>query len=145
MVTILNSLIAMGDNTAYRSPFTQDRLWDHIATDKDAVSRFVAMRDGYVMGFQYTKWADQDTGVANIASFIDPRAQGQGVGSALFAQTVLAAKKAGVMTLDATVRTVNVSGLGYYTAMGFKDNHVYRDVTLSDGTRVDQVQKLYRI
>jgi hypothetical protein len=57
----------------------------------------------------------------------------------------LAAKQAGVVTLDATIRTDNVSGLAYYTAMGFVDHQMYRDVTLSDGTRVDQVQKLYQV
>jgi hypothetical protein len=29
--------------------------------------------------------------------------------------------------------------------MGFVDHQMYRDVTLSDGTRVDQVQKLYQV
>ena len=39
MVRIMNGVIAMGDNTAYRTPFTQDRLWDHMALNADAVSR----------------------------------------------------------------------------------------------------------
>jgi len=143
MVRIMNGLIAMGDNTAHRRPFTQDRLWERIASD--TVSRLVASRDGHVLGFQYANWVDKAVGLTYIASFIDPRAQGQGVGRALFAQTVLAAKRLGVVTLDATIRTDNVLGLAYYTAMGFVDNQVYRDVTLSDGTRVDQVQKLYQI
>jgi len=51
MVRIINGLIAMGDNTAHRTPFTQDRLWDHIASNTDAVSRLVAVRDGHVLGF----------------------------------------------------------------------------------------------
>jgi len=145
MVRIINGLIAMGDNTAHRTPFTQDRLWDHIASNTDAVSRLVAVRDGHVLGFQYTNWADKTAGRAYIASFMDPKAQGQGIGRALFTHTVLAAKQAGVVTLDATIRTDNVSGLAYYTAMGFVDHQMYRDVTLSDGTRVDQVQKLYQV
>jgi L-amino acid N-acyltransferase YncA len=145
MVRIMNGLIAMGDNTAYRTPFTQDRLWDHMALNADVVSRLVAVRDGHVLGFQYTNWADKPAGRAYIASFMDPRAQGQGIGRALFTQTVLAAKQAGVVTLDATIRTDNVSGLAYYTAMGFVDHQIYRDVALSDGTRVDQVQKLYQV
>jgi GNAT superfamily N-acetyltransferase len=145
MVRIMNGLIAMGDDTAYRTPFTQDRLWDHMALNADVVSRLVAVRDGHVLGFQYTNWTDKPAGRAYIASFMDPRAQGQGIGRALFTQTVLAAKQAGVVTLDATIRTDNVSGLAYYTAMGFVDHQIYRDVTLSDGTRVDQVQKLYQV
>ena len=87
MVRIMNGLIAMGDNTAYRTPFTQDRLWDHMALNADAVSRLVAVRDGHVLGFQYTNWADKPAGRAYIASFMDPRAQGQGIGRALFTQT----------------------------------------------------------
>ena len=54
MVRIVNGLIAMGDNTAHRRPFTQDRLWERIASDTDTVSRLVAVRDSHVLGFQYT-------------------------------------------------------------------------------------------
>lgn len=117
----------------------------HLADMVRIMNGLIAVRDGDVLGFQYTNWADKPAGRAYIASFMDPRAQGQGIGRALFTQTVLAAKQAGVVTLDATIRTDNVSGLAYYTAMGFVDHQIYRDVALSEGTRVDQVQKLYQV
>lgn len=71
--------------------------------------------------------------------------QGRGVGHMLFAATLERARAAGVSVMDATIRTDNAPGRGFYAKLGFRDHQVYRQVALSDGMVVDQVQTLFYI
>lgn len=55
-----------------------------------------------------------------IGTHISPRAQRQGVGTALFACSKEAALIAGLKKIDAFIGSDNASGLSYYDAMGFR-------------------------
>ena len=70
-----------------------------------------------------------------IGTHIGPDAHRKGVGKALFAESVAAARFAGIENIDAYIGADNASGLAYYAAMGFT---TYREPT-------GIVQKVYRI
>ena len=97
----------------------------------------VALLNGRVAGFQFLAWPDPDHNPgpdgflipedwAIIATFVDGAAQGHGIGKRLFAVTREAARDAGVVEIDATIRAENTVGLAYYSSIGFKD---YRKTT----------------
>ncbi|MDB5552313.1 MAG: GCN5-related N-acetyltransferase, partial [Rhizobium sp.] len=67
----------------------------------------------------------------------------KGVGTALFPVTRAAAEKLGLAFINATIRADNVSGLAYYTAMGFEDYDRQVGVPLLDGTPVDRIKKRF--
>ncbi len=148
MTAILNEIIALGGTTAHQRPFDEDRMLHHYIAPPDPLSCQVAEDDGTVLGFQYLGWAtDPDDpmpeGWAIIASFVASSAAGKGVGQHLFAATKAVAIKAGVKTIDATIRADNVPGLRYYGGLGFTDYDRLIGVPLRDGTVVDRVRKRY--
>ena len=53
------------------------------------------------------------------------------------------AQDLGLKAINATIRADNVSGLAYYTKMGFETYHRVKQVPLSDSTPVDRVKKRY--
>lgn len=71
-------------------------------------------------------------GWAVIATYVDPHAHKRGIGRSLFAETARAAKAAGAVFIDATIRKENKGGLAYYQAMGFRD---YREGTATISKR----------
>lgn len=90
----------------------------------------VAEQDGRVIGFQSLKraWPDNPYDVAEgwgiIGTHIHPDAGRGGLGRKLFAESLAAAKAAGLQHIDATIGADNEAGLAYYAAMGFVP---YRD------------------
>ena len=90
----------------------------------------VAEQDGRVVGFQSLKraWPDNPYDVAEgwgiIGTHIHPDAGRGGLGRKLFAESLAAAKAAGLQHIDATIGADNEAGLAYYAAMGFVP---YRD------------------
>ncbi|MBB6504443.1 ribosomal protein S18 acetylase RimI-like enzyme [Sphingomonas endophytica] len=87
----------------------------------------VAIDDGGVaIGFQSLIRAETGNrynvpaGWGIIGAHISPRAHRQGVGSALFRSSREAAEEAGLEKIDAYIGADNLSGLGYYEAMGFQ-------------------------
>lgn len=150
MTALLNEIIAIGGTTAYTTPFDEDYLLEKYIDLPELVCCHVAEIDNAVLGFQWLRWGDIDQdnvpkGWAVIASFVDSQAAGKGIGRQLFKATVKSAQRAGVKTIDATIRADNVSGLRYYGGMGFQDYDLMRDVPLSDGTRIDRVRKRFEI
>ncbi|MGR3499778.1 MAG: GNAT family N-acetyltransferase [Limimaricola soesokkakensis] len=148
MCAILNPLIAAGGSTAHRRPFDATRMLQHYLAPDELVSCVVAELDGRVVGFQSLVWADDPEdplpeGWAVIASFVQRGLTGLGIGRAMFEATQVAAKAAGVVAMDATIRADNPAGLRYYAAMGFDDWDLLRAVPLSDGTPVDRIRKRY--
>lgn len=129
MAGLLNAIIARGGTTAYREPFSEERMRaDYVEADR-GISTVVADRDGTILGFQALHWPDPDWTGANplpadwayIATYVAIGAQGQGIGARLFAATREAARAAGVRMIDATIRRENAGGLAYYSRMGFAD------------------------
>ena len=148
MTAILNDHIAGGTTTAHQSPFTEIRMERHYIAPPNGISCFVAQWQDEVVGFQSLAWPNVhvDTfarGWAIIASFAAAKHTGRGIGRLLFSETRAAAIKAGVVTIDATIRADNIGGLAYYDAIGFVDYRVKQNVALSSGNRVDRICKRY--
>lgn len=146
MVTVLNEIIALGGTTAHQTPFDAAKMQSHYIAGAAVISCQVAEERGQVLGFQYLGWPDAGEmaqGWAIIASFVDGRAAGKGIGQRLFAATKTAAIQAGVTTIDATIRADNVAGLRYYGGLGFVDYDRLMAVPLRDGARVDRIRKRF--
>ncbi len=142
---LLNEIIAIGGSTAYEAPLTQDQFSSKFLTGNGLVSCFVAVGSNEaLLGFQWLQRSEklpEDWG--DIATFAKANSTVRGIGSALFAMTRKQALEAGVVAINATIRADNVSGLGYYSKMGFEDYNVIKGIALNDGTLVDRVQKRF--
>ena len=79
--------------------------------------------------------------IASIASFVAIGVTARGVGRALAARTLPAARQAGWAGIDATIRADNAGGLAFYSRLGFADHKVFDAVPLRDGTPVDRISK----
>lgn len=153
MSALINPIIAEGATTAHRRPFDAARMRAHYIAPPRLIACVTAWDGEALLGFQSTEFADPDWEGPHmvpedwgcIGSFVNPDAQGRGVGRALFAATLKAAQVAGAVAIDATIRADNVPGLAYYSRIGFVDYAITRDVPLSDGTRVDRISKRYDI
>ena len=153
MCDLLNPIIADGTTTAHRTPFDRDRMIGHYIAPPRLASCVTAWESEGLLGFQTLEWPDpgwdewgsvpMDWGL--IASFVAEGAQGRGVGQALFAATLEAARKTAMVAIDATIRADNVPGLAYYSRLGFLDYDRVIGVPLSDGTAVDRIRKRYAI
>ncbi len=148
MVALLNAIIAKGGTTAHQQPFDHEKMRQHYVEAQLGISTHVAVVDDEVAGFQSLEYPDPARGAmpanwAMIASFVAEGMGGRGIGKALFAATVAAAQGTGIVTIDATIRADNESGLGYYTAMGFRDYDRLDAVPLADGTKVDRIRKRF--
>lgn len=146
MAAILNEIIALGGTTAHQTPFDPEKMYHQYVARPEQVSCQVAADDGVILGFQWLGRASLDEvpqGWAVIASFVSGDAAGKGIGQHLFAATRTAATKAGIQTIDATIRADNTPGLRYYSGLGFVDYDRLIDVPLRDGTLVDRVRKRF--
>ena len=141
MATLINAIIAIGGTTAHRTPFDAEGIVAKFIAPPLLISCFVACDGAEILGFQSLDWSDPDWPGEDampadwgiIGSFVDPAAQGRGVGRALFAATREAARRAGVSTIDATIRRENTGGLAFYDGLGFTD---YRSDELSISKRL---------
>ncbi len=151
MCALLNAVIAEGGTTAHQRPFDEARLVGHYISPPRSVSCTVAEDGGAILGFQALEWCDPDwrgpgrlpPDWAVIASFVAPVQQGRGIGVALWAATIGAARAAGVRSIDATIRADNHAGLRYYGGLGFQDYDRLEALPLTDGTPVDRVRKRF--
>ena len=148
MAALLNAVIAAGGTTAHGRPFTPDRMLHHYIQPDELVSCTVAERGGEIVGFQSLAWPRQEgyafpDGWAIIATFAKIGQTGRGIGKALFDVTKSAAGRAGIRTIDATIRADNVGGLRYYSRIGFTDYDRLIDVPMNDGTKVDRIRKRF--
>ena len=145
MADILNPLIEDGTSTAMEGAQTAADWVDLAAgADPRAACHVAETAVGLVVGFQYIKPGKQDPeGSVQIATFARINGGGRGIGRALFAATQAAAKGLGYRQIIAVIRADNVSGLGYYAKMGFRDDHVYKAVPMADGREIDRVRKVF--
>lgn len=142
MAALLNAIIAEGSTTAITEPATADGLRDYMA--QDGMVWHIAEIDGDVTGFQWI--AAHDTpGGCEIATFVDARRHGLGIGSALFEVTRLAARNAGHTWIRAEIRADNSGGLAYYRSRGFEPYDRKENVELADGRIVDKVLTRYEL
>lgn len=153
MCALLNPIIEEGSTTAHRNLFNENRMRDTHITAPLLIRTTLAFEGDTLLGFQLLEWADPDydgpealpADWAVIASFVRIGAQGKGVGRILWRDTLLAAKHAGVVAVDATIRTDNISGLAYYSGLGFADYSSIDGLELSDGSIVDKIRKRFDI
>ncbi len=145
MADLLNEIIRIGGTTAYTETVTAHYLRTRMADAPEQSCWTVACApDGQIMGFQSVEpHPDLPGDSADIGSFVRVGARGQGIGSALFAQSCDSARALGYRRLVAVIRADNASGLAYYSGRGFQDYDVIRDEALANGLIVDQICKRF--
>jgi GNAT superfamily N-acetyltransferase len=144
----LNAVIAKGGTTALQSPFSADGLAQAYLDGPDVHFCFVAVdaATSRIEGFQTLVRIPALPGdVGDIGTFARVGGTKRGVGSALFAAMVEAARTHGLSAINATIRADNAGGLGFYARQGFVDHSVTLAVALADGTPVDRVHKRYAL
>lgn len=153
MCDLLNPIIREGSTTAHRSEFDAERMQATHIDEPRLIRTTLALEGDDLLGFQLLEWADPaydgpealPEGWAVIASFVRSGLQGRGVGQVLWRDTLLAAKRAKVRAIDASIRTDNLPGLAYYSKLGFRDYSSIKGMILSDGTVVDKTRKRFDI
>ena len=145
VVAILNPIIAARVYTAFDTPFT-------VAAERDYIVRFPArgvwkiaerQADGQVVGFKlvepfgpYTSAFDH---VGTMGTYVDLDQRRQGIASALFAATFLAAPQKGFEKIFTFVRADNPAALAAYTHHGFEVVGRARRHAKIDGRYIDEV------
>ena len=138
MAAILNPIILAGGTTGIEDLLDPPTLVHWFIDGPDVICCHLAEAGGRALGFQsLTCYGDLPPGWADIASFAcQPRC---GTGTALFAATRAAARTAGIITINATIRADNVGGLVFYRRLGFVPYRTTPAVPLRDGTPVDRL------
>jgi GNAT superfamily N-acetyltransferase len=137
-------IIAIGGTTAHEVPLTEAEFALDYLTGPDAVCCHTAILGGRAVGFQAVGLhPDLPQGWGDIGTFVDADLQRSGAGQALFAATRAAARMAGIVTLNATIRADNVPGLAYYARIGFRDYGADPHYALSTGRVVGRVHRRY--
>ena len=123
MSLFLQQLAALGKRT---SPSDQEFVLAHYVEHPDSVLCVVAEDGGTILGFQALTVATEGNpygvtvGWGVIGTHVRPDTARRGVGRALFAATLEAAKRTGLRKIDASIGATNAEGLAYYDAMGFR-------------------------
>lgn len=140
MVAILNQIIAIGGTTAHQVPMSEADLRRYYIDGAEAITCVVAEEAGEIIGWQAIGWW---RGESHIGSFVKPGIQARGIGAALFAKSVDAARAAGLSVIHASIRADNVPGLAFYAKMGFVDYAVDAGFALSDGRVVGRIERRF--
>lgn len=107
-------------NATFETEVPSYEDWDagHLADH-----RFVAADGEQVVGWAaLTSYSDRCcyAGVADLSVYVDPAAQGRGVGRALLEQLVASAEGAGIWTLQAGIFPENEASLALHRRCGFR-------------------------
>ena len=150
MADLINAIIAIGGTTAYEDAFDAASMDAAYISLPQLVSCFVAEDDSRIVGFQgLMRSFDPDDplpdGWATIGTFAGVGLTQRGVGGALFAATLEAARVAGIAVIDATIRADNTGGLVFYSRQGFVDYDRLKSVPLKNGTPVDRIRKRFDV
>ena len=151
MCQVINPLIEAGNSTARSTLFDSSRMWHDVIATPLGLSCCVATVGHKILGFQSLDLATPPGAHSpagrwgSIASFVSAGAQGRGLGQALFDHTKFQAIAARLDFIDATIRADNVSGLRYYTELGFVDYNRVPNKPLADGRKIDRIQKRFDI
>lgn len=146
MTALQNEIIQIGGTTAYQQPRSVDAVLASYVTGPQVIACQLAEVDGKVLGFQIVgRWPGLPEGWADIGTFVQPGLQARGIGAALFAASLTAARAAGVKVLNAAIRADNVAGLAYYARRGFVDYASNPDWALADGRKVGRISKRFEV
>ncbi len=102
---------------------TQAPTWDAWDASHRRECRFVARRDGRVVGWIALSAVSRRhvyRGVAEVSVYIAADARGIGIGRALFESLIPATEAAGIWTVQAGVMAVNAPSLALHERMGFR-------------------------
>ena len=151
LAELLNEIIEIGGTTAFMTPFDAETMTSYFIESEIGISCLVAEDGEQIVGFQTLEWCDpRYDGPAplpadwtQISTFVRNGHDRKGVGHMLFPATLDRARAAGVAVINATIRADNVSGLGYYSAVGFVDYQRLKDVPLANGVLVDRLRKRF--
>jgi ribosomal protein S18 acetylase RimI-like enzyme len=147
MAALINEIIAIGGTTAYEDPFTPESMDHEFISPPHLLSCTLVEDEDLLLGFQVLLWPNAQEpfpdGWAYIGTYARVGHTGGGIGRALFAETLKAARAAGVKTIDATIRADNTGGLAFYGRLGFVDYDRKVGVPLKNGTPVDRVRKRF--
>lgn len=135
---ILNPIIRAGGTTGIEEELDPPTLAHWFIDGPDVIACHLAEAGGIALGFQsLSRYGDLPPDWADIGTFArQPRT---GTGTALFAATCAAARAAGIITINATIRADNAGGLAFYRRLGFVPHGVTPAVPLRDGTPVDRL------
>lgn len=108
-------------------PSDPDHVQAHYIAHPDSVACTIAQDDGgEVLGFQSLRLARYGNqygvtpGWGFIGTYVRLGQSGRGIGRLLFNTTRIAAQKAGLPAIDATIAADNDTALAYYQALGFR-------------------------
>lgn len=143
MTALQNRIIRIGGTTAHQVEHSVEEVRDAYVTGPGVVCCHVA-EEGGIVGFQAVeRYPGLPDGWGDIGTFVDPDVQAKGIGAALFAATVAACRKAGLVAINATIRADNVPGLAYYARTGFVDYAADPAWALDDGRVVGRVSRRF--
>ncbi|MBW8482377.1 GNAT family N-acetyltransferase [Actinomadura sp. PM05-2] len=97
--------------------------WEHFSAAKLPDHRLVAVEDGRVLGWVALAPISARpvfAGVAEVSIYIDPGAQGRGVGRALLAAVIDSSERGGLWTLQAGIFPENAASLALHEKHGFR-------------------------
>ena len=144
MMALHAEIIRIGGTTSYLVPFSVQGFINNYLAAPDTICCHIAEDTDGLTGFQSLGlWPGLPQGWADIGTFVAPDRQRTGAGAALFAATCVAARAAGIRTINAAIRADNLPGLGYYKKRGFADYASAPDYCLADGTRVGRISKRF--
>jgi L-amino acid N-acyltransferase YncA len=140
MAELLNHIIAIGGTTAHEQPTTESKTRQHAIDGPDVLSSVVAEENGGIVGWQSV---EQWQGEPHIGTYVQPGLQANGIGAALFAQTLAALRARGVRYIIASIRADNLPGLAYYARIRFHDIGDEPGFALADGRKVGRVHRRF--
>jgi ribosomal protein S18 acetylase RimI-like enzyme len=124
MAAVQNEIFAAG---LRKTPTDKATIMAAYIDPEDRIQCVVAEDDdGRILGFQSLRLAkvgnpwDVAEGWGIIGTHVSPLAARRGVGSALFRDTLRAAREFGLRNIDASIGADNMLGQAYYEAMGFQ-------------------------
>ena len=97
--------------------------WEDWDASHLAAHRFVAVEGGRIVGWVALALPSDRCcyrGVADLSVYVDPAAQGRGVGRALLERLIAATEAAGIWTLQAGVFPENAASLALHRRCGFR-------------------------
>jgi phosphinothricin acetyltransferase len=111
--------IATGDATFELEPPS----WDAFDAARLADQRFVAERDGAVLGWTAASAVSERcvyAGVVEHSVYVDPAFGGQGVGTALLCALIASTEAAGIWTIQTGIFPENTASLALHERCGFR-------------------------
>ncbi|MFT5259906.1 MAG: L-amino acid N-acyltransferase YncA [Saprospiraceae bacterium] len=114
-----------GIDTGFATFETQTKDWDTWDASAMKEARLVALNESNeVIGWACLSAVTNRcvyTGVAEISVYVDPKAQGKGVGGQLLGGLVLGSEEAGVWTLQARIFPENMASIALHLKLGFRE------------------------